>query len=412
MTSTNSVSQHKLRKLIARLSNKEGRGKEFISLYLPGQLSTQKLIASLRNDSDSLTAESGVNDRFQVALKNVLQRVRAQKEISANGLAIFAGTFAGNELDSEVLNVEEVIPPQPVTSYIFKVDDHFWLDPLREMVRDQRVVGLIAMDSKEANFGVYSSERLEFLDNITSGIPGKTGKGGQSQRRYERERDMEITYFFHRIAEHAAKAFLENREVTVLMVGGPGQTKNDFLKGDYLHYELKNSLLNVVDTQSAGKEGVREIFAKSSEVLMHMCGPEEKQSMQRLTAELNKQNGLAICGLDAVLEGLKSGTVEVALVTDKTDLVEIDAKCKNCGTPKSKILNKRNVQDLQAMLSTPCEKCHAVEYEVVEKDMIDVLEDAASGTNARIEVIFTESEEKAKLSALGGFAAVLRYKPI
>ncbi len=63
------------------------------------------------------------------------------------------------------------------------------------------------------------------------------------------------------------------------------------------------------------------------------------------------------------------------------------------------------------MKSNPCEKCRSVEYEVAEKDIIDVLDDLASQTNARVEVISTESEEKAKLAALGGFAALLRYRP-
>ena len=133
------------------------------------------------------------------------------------------------------------------------------------MLRNQKVVGLIAVDSKEASFGILNGERFEFIENITSGIPGKSGKGGSSQRRYERERDMSVTYFFHRIAEHAAKAFLENHKVTALIVGGPGTTKQDFVSGDYLHYELKNALLTAVDTQSAGKEGVREVLDKSSE---------------------------------------------------------------------------------------------------------------------------------------------------
>jgi peptide subunit release factor 1 (eRF1) len=47
---------------------------------------------------------------------------------------------------------------------------------------------------------------------------------------------------------------------------------------------------------------------------------------------------------------------------------------------------------------------------VEEKDIVDVLEDVASQTNAVVEVISSESEEKAKLTALGGFAAILRYK--
>jgi peptide chain release factor subunit 1 len=48
---------------------------------------------------------------------------------------------------------------------------------------------------------------------------------------------------------------------------------------------------------------------------------------------------------------------------------------------------------------------------VEEKDIIDVLEDIASLTGAKVEVISTESVEKARLTALGGFAALLRYRP-
>jgi peptide chain release factor subunit 1 len=416
IATTNSVKQHKLRKLIACLSDKEGRGMEFISLYIPREKSIDEIVANLKCESDSATMKPesvrDVRDRLQDALKNVIQRLKLQKEIPENGLAIFAGTFVANDLESEALSVEEIVPPEPIITYLYEVDDHFRLEPLREMLRAQRVVGLVAMDSKEASFGILNGERLELIENITSGIPGKSGKGGSSQRRYERERDMTLTYFFHRVAEHATKAFLENHKVTALIVGGPGPTKQDFLKGDYLHYELKNALLNMVDTQSAGKEAVREVLDKSSETLKNMCAPEEKKIVQRLLAEVGKQDGLAIYGLDSVLNAIKKGEVEVALVTDNTDMIEIVAMCKRCELSKAKIVNKqKKAQTVQEMVSSQCEKCNSVEYEVEEKDIIDVLEDAASQTDARVEVISTESEEKAKLTALGGFAALLRYRP-
>ena len=57
-------------------------------------------------------------------------------------------------------------------------------------------------------------------------------------------------------------------------------------------------------------------------------------------------------------------------------------------------------QTVQEMKSNPCQKCNSLEYEVEEKDIIDILEDLASQTNAKIEVISTESNEKAKLAAL------------
>ena len=62
------------------------------------------------------------------------------------------------------------------------------------------------------------------------------------------------------------------------------------------------------------------------------------------------------------------------------------------------------------MTSSPCERCGAIDYEAEEKDIVDVLEDAATQTDATVEVISTASEEKAKLTSLGGFAAFLRYR--
>jgi peptide chain release factor subunit 1 len=416
MATTNSVKQHKLRKIINCLSDKEGRGMEFVSLYIPREKSIDEIIANLKVELDSTNKKyenvRDVRDRLQGALKNLIQQLKLEKEIPDSGLAIFAGTFITNDSESEALNVEEIIPPEPIMTYIYYVDDHFRLEPLREMLRNQRVVGIVTLDSKEASFGIVNGERLELIENITSGIHGKSGKGGSSQRRYERERDMALTNFFHRIAEHATKIFLEKHPVTVLIVGGPGLTKADFLKSGYLHYELNNSLLKTVDTQFASREGVREALDKSSETLKNMCAPEEKLIMQRFLTYADKQDDLAIYGLDPLLNALKKGEVDVALVTDNTDIVETVAVCKKCGLSKAKIVYKKNkIQNTQEMLSNPCAKCYAVEYEVEEKDIIDVLEDAASLTDAKVEVISTESAEKARLTALGGFAALLRYRP-
>jgi peptide chain release factor subunit 1 len=412
LATTNSMKQHKLRKLIAYLSDKEGRDFELISLYIPRHKTIDELVSFLKEESDSaFTRSDSVRHRLQHVLRNVIQRLKLLKEIPDNGLVIFAGSFE-NDVESGGLSVEEVIPPNPITTFLYDVNDHFQLEPLRGMLRNQKVVGVLSMDSKEASFGILNGERFEDIENITSGIHGKSGKGGSSQRRYERERDSELSHYFRRIAEHAAKSFLENYAVTAFVVGGPGQTKEDFLKSDYLHYDLKNALVSTVDTQSADKEGVREALSKSSEILKNMCAPEEKMIMQRFLAYAGKQDDLAIYGLDPVLIALKNGEVEVAMVTDSTDVTQIVAICKKCGLSKAKMVAKKEKnQTVQEMKSRSCQKCNSLEYEVEEKDIIDILEDLATQTNAKIEVISTESDEKAKLAAFGGFAAILRYRP-
>lgn len=410
MASSNSVKQYKLRKRIAWLSNKEGREIEFISLYIPSTTSIDELVVVLKNAYNSKVIEDErVSNRFHGTFKNTIQHLKLRKEIPENGLAIFAGTLANNQ-ENEVFAIEEIVPPEPLVTYVFEIDDHFHLEPLRQMLRNPRIVGFIVMDSKGASFGLLNGERFELNKNITSGIPGKSKKGGQSQRRYERERNMELGFFFHRVAEYATKEFLENNKVMALIVGGPGTTKTNLIDGGYLHYELKNALLNTVDTQSVGKEGLNEILDKSSETLKNMCLPEEKIVVHRFLEELHKQNGLAIYGLETVLVAINNGEVETVLVTDNTELIEIVATCKRCGSSKKKIIyNEKKAQFIQEMVSKTCKKCNANEYEVEEKDIIDVLEDAASKTDARVEVITTASEAKTKITFFGGIAALLRY---
>lgn len=405
---TNSVKQYKTRKLIASLSSKEGTAKDLVSLYMPRGMSIEEIDMILKEKVDSpeiksLDARQAVRDE----LLEMTHQLKTRNEIPDSGLAMFAAANLGRK----GVEVQVLVPPEPLTDFVFEVDDHFDLAPLRTMLRENRFVGIIAMDANEAGFGVLNGDRLDIVDHITSGIPGKTDKGGWSQRRYERERDMELTYYFHRVADHATDAFITKQRVTSLIVGGPGFTKEDFLKEDFMRYELKNMLISQVDTSFSGKEGVKEAFQKSVDALKKIHSSEDAKLMQRLEADTAKKDGLAISGLDKVLDAIRNGIADTVLVADNTGVIEIVLTCKNCGEPRTRIVHEdKKIETTQQELLVPCEKCNGLEYEVEDRDIVDVLEDAASSTDAKVEVISSESEEKDKLNSLGGFAALLRYK--
>src|ERR1700690_2563681 len=110
MATSNSVKQHKLRKRISYLSQQKGRAREFISLYVPSKVSISQIVATLKEESDKQIRESeSVKERFENALKAVIQHLKQQKEIPQNGSALFAGTFPSNGAEKEVLSVEEII---------------------------------------------------------------------------------------------------------------------------------------------------------------------------------------------------------------------------------------------------------------------------------------------------------------
>jgi len=406
IATSKSVKQHKLKKRIAYLASKEAAQKTFVSLYVSFDGSVDQAVAALKNE---LKTNSKLEGNAESNLKQLIQYLKQVPAIVENGLAVFAGVYAQNDLSPSKFNIEEVAPPEPISSFQLEVGNLFELKPLREMLRDPKVVGVLVLDAKDATLGVVNGEITQIVDHLSSGVPGKTSKGGQSQRRYERERDMEVTAFFRRIAQHATEEFLEKHPITVLLVGGPGQTKNDFLKGKYLHYELDNILLQTFDTQSSDETAVRDVVCKAEQLLKSMCGPEEKELVEHLQLELRKQAGPATYGLDQVMDALKKGEAEVALVTDDSGYTQVGAVCRKCGNATQRIIHGEKTAVMRDLISQPCPKCGSEAYDLTERDIVDVLEDFASQTNARVEVISSPSKEKNQLAALGGVAAILRY---
>ena len=412
-TRTDSVKLYKVRKLISELASKEGRGTELVTLYVPPKKPIHEVISNLRDEwgtAGNIKSDTTRN-HVQDALTRAMQRLKLYKTPPETGLVIFCGALPTNGPGSEVINLYEIAPPKPVTAYLYQCDDHFHLEWLKDMLREEKVYGILSIDASEAGLGILSGDRLEIADLLTSGVSGKTRKGGQSARRYERGREMELTYYYHRVGEHATRVFIDSGKVTGMIVGGPGPTKEEFLKGEYLHYELQKKVLVVLDTSYSGREGVRELVEKASDTLADVRLVEEKKLVQRFLAEVNKPGGLAIYGLPRILDALQKANVEVILVSDDLDTVKLEAKCRKCGTSKSEVtLASAKVQEKQEMISTGCAKCGGMDYDVVEEDIVDILEEMAFQISSKVEVISSGTEEGSMLKTFGGIAAILRYR--
>ncbi len=409
-----SVRLYKIRKLISELSSKEGRGTELISLYVPPKKPVHEVISNLREEwgTASNIKSDTTRNHVQDALVRTMQRLKLYRTTPENGLVIFCGALPTNGPGSEVINIHEIVPPKTVATYLYMCDDHFHLEWLKDMLKEEKVYGILSIDSTETGLGILSGDRLEVADIITSGVSGKTRKGGQSARRYERARDMELTYYFNRVGEHSARVFVQDTKVTGLIVGGPGPTKEDFLKGGYLHYQLQKNVLAVIDSSYSGREGVRELVEKAADTLQDVRLIEEKKLVQKFLTEVNKPGGLAIYGLPRVLDSLQKAIVETVLISDDIDTVKITLKCKNCGTMKERVVqNQGRMQAMQEMISAPCERCKSTEYDVQEKDIVDVLEEMAFQVGSKVEVISSRTEEGQMFKSFGGVAAFLRYRP-
>jgi peptide chain release factor subunit 1 len=183
------------------------------------------------------------------------------------------------------------------------------------------------------------------------------------------------------------------------------------MKGGYLDYRLQKNIIEVVDTSYSGREGIREIAEKAADKLQDVRFIEERKMVQKFLGEVNRPNGLSVYGLPKIIDALNKTNMDSILISDDINITKIQMTCKNCETVKDKVVdNQKKMQTMQQMLSEPCTKCGATDYEVDESDVVDMLEEKAIQIGAKVEMISSGTEEGAMLKSFGGAAGFLRYR--
>jgi len=412
-----SVKMYKLRKTLEELSDKSGRGTELISLYIPPKKALHEVINGLREEQG--TADNIKSDLTRThvvdALSRVIQRLKLYKKPPDNGLVVFCGALpaeGGGPIGSEVIKLYEIEPPKELQTFLYRCDDHFHVELMKDMLKDDNMIGFLAIDAKDAGWGLLHGDKLEVLSETSSGVAGKHRQGGQSARRFERLREMELGSYYHRVADTTREYFIDIYPIKGLIISGPGPTKETFIRENYLEYRLQNNIIATLDTSYAGSEGVREAFAKAQDVLSDYRMVEEKKLVEKLFHEIHFSRGLAVYGLKDIIDLLKRNVVSMVLITDDTNLRKLDVTCRRCQNVQTEILERpKLIQRTQEILSSPCPNCKSMDSEYTERDIVDFLELLAGETGAKLEVISGSTEHGAMLSSIGKVGAFLRYNP-
>jgi peptide chain release factor subunit 1 len=412
-----SVKKYKLTKMLNDLSKISGHGTELVTVYIPPKRPIYDVLAQLKNEAGTASNIKSdlTRNHVQDALNKTMEQLKLYKEPPENGLVIFCGAIpTGKGLGTEKIEIFTVVPPKPVQINLYRCDDHFWIDHIKDMLKDDRTIAIISIDTQEAGLGILTGDRWETIETLTSGVSGKHRQGGQSARRFERLRDNELNEYYHRIANYAQKIFIDQFTVKGLIVGGPGPTKETFVREEYLDYRLQNNIIATLDTSYSGDEGVREIIDKVNDqgIMSEFRSMEEKKIVKKFMGEVFSGKGLGIYGLNDVVNNLKAGITDSIIATDSIDMIYLEVICKKCDLRYEKIVERDQlVETKQNILSSSCSKCGGQDYTINEKDFIDYLEEYASLAGTKLDIISSKTEEGAQIQSLGKIGALLRFKP-
>ena len=169
-----------------------------------------KVTQQLRDEAGTASNIKSKTTRKNVlsALEKIMQHLKLYKQTPENGLIIFCGNISQQEgnPDYELFSLE---PPEPMSIRLYRCDQEFVLEPLREMIEEKDIYGLLILERNEATIGLLRGKKIEMLDHMTSGVPGKARAGGQSSVRFSRLRDIADHEFRVRVGQHVNNLFLD-----------------------------------------------------------------------------------------------------------------------------------------------------------------------------------------------------------
>ena len=409
---SSSISRYRFKKLIKMLRQKQGRGTELISLYIPPGRNIFDVGNYLRQEQDQA---GNIKDKLtrknvQSSIEKLIQYLKLYRKTPPNGLVLFCGAIPqGPMRGTEKIEMYAIEPPEPVRSFMYICDQTFYLEPLEEMAQEKDVYALIVLDRSGGAIALLRGANYTIVGKVSSDVPPKHSAGGWSQRRFERIREEKVHEFFKKLGETANKALLPHlSELKGIIIGGPGDAREIFEQGSYLDYRLKSKVLANLPLSYSGEGGVRELIEKSMNILKGATLVEEKKAVDKIFRTLAKNPNLVAYGIRDVLQSLISGAAEMVVILNDLDYIRVKRTCQNCGFSEERLIKEDQRGSQQN--SVPCPECGSTTFEVEEEDIIDYVASLAEEISAEVIVVSSNTEWGEQLKALGGVAALLRYE--
>ncbi|MDD1700013.1 MAG: peptide chain release factor aRF-1 [Methanoregula sp.] len=408
--------RYDFKKTLEKLESQQGDGTELITLYIPPDKQIFDVTNQLKDEFGQCANIKSKQTRTNVqsAISSILSRLKYYKRPPAKGLAVFCGTVRlyGDRTDLQCTIIE---PPEPLNLYMYRCSSNFELEPLRQMLEEKYVYGLLVLDRREAYWGFLRGNRIEPIGGATSTVPGKMRKGGQSAARFGRLREIAINEFYTKVGERSSAIFLSEKDFFErfkgVLIGGPSPTKEEFEAGSFLHHEIQKKIIGLFDVAYTNEDGLAELVEAAKDALKGIGVIREKEFMQRFLKELVKDAGLAAYGEESIRKNLEIGAVDTLLLSANLRKSRLRIKCQSCDYTIQRTINVEPGKTVRDIDLGSCPKCTAPLVLEEETDIIDELAKLADASSAGVEIISDDFEEGSILyTAFGGIAAILRYR--
>ncbi|MBI5392739.1 peptide chain release factor aRF-1 [Candidatus Woesearchaeota archaeon] len=363
--SITAMQRFKLRKIIKELETYRGRHTELVTVYIPKDYDLNKIINHLSQEVGTASNIKSTATRKNVtdALEKMIQHLRLYKRTAENGLMVFSGNVSEREGQSDV-KVWSIEPPVPLNQRLYRCDKEFVLDVLRDMCEEKEVYAFVVLDKRDAHLALLRGKTIVPVAKTHSEVPGKMRAGGQSSVRFERNRELALKDHLKKVGDYMKDNFLPMiGQIKGIIVGGPGQTKYEFVEGDYITDQVRRKVIAIKDIGYTEEVGLQELLDRSDDVLAQEEVADEKRIMNKFFLLLSTKPNMVCYGEADAAKFLDMGVVDTLLLSES-----------------------------------------------LPDETITKFEEKAQQFNSIVKIISTETREGVQLRDIGKAAAILRYE--
>jgi len=311
-----------LRDRIEQLESTDGAGTELVTVTVhagDSLAATRERVAREHAGAENIRSKR-TRTRVRQALERIQRLLRLYEETPDCGLAVCAGVVDGDLVSAVFDDL-----PEPITESTYRCDDRFHLDPVRATVASGETFGLVVVERGRAAVGRLLGDRVVPDRAFESQVMGSSRAGGQSAKRFERERARQAHEFFEEVALTAGESFLgdgnddstdnaDGEPVTGVVVGGSMGTAGQFVDGEYLDHRLRDRLLGTYGVEYATEQGLYDLVDAAQAELLDAEQRAVREQVDEFFGRLRDDDPVAY-GVEDVLQAAEYGAVDTALVS-------------------------------------------------------------------------------------------------
>ncbi|MFQ6011071.1 MAG: Vms1/Ankzf1 family peptidyl-tRNA hydrolase [Nitrososphaerales archaeon] len=181
-----------------------------LSLYLPSRRIAQgsKILAEKKDRTVGL-------EEVRANIEDKLGRIKHR----SGSLCIFGWSSKGRSIIKQV-TISMEVPP------LYVVHRKPYLKPLKDILEIGHEVIVIVMDHQKAKVELFDGSQLVKEIAVKTYLKGRHKKGGWSQQRFQRNRDIQIKHFFDKVNQKVLS--LGQDDLEIVLLGGRGLAKKEF----------------------------------------------------------------------------------------------------------------------------------------------------------------------------------------